>query len=139
MVITSEDVRFKLTDIWGDLKDIWLRNKKYISPTQQELQNALDKFNYSNLPVIPGFNECENFSLFLHSDIKKYGVSEDQNYNWAFGDFICKKTTTFQGVRVHSANICICQDDIYIIEPMYNNTVSIADKNKYDIFFVNMC
>ena len=142
MVVTSNELRDRFNILWPNLKDIWLRNKQYILPTKKELEDAISLFDYSDMKTIPGFNECENFALFLHSDIKKFRVLQDlpnpQQLNWCFGDFICKKQTTFQGIAIHTANICLCEDDFYIIEPMYDNLITKADINKYDIFFVNM-
>lgn len=93
-----------------------------------------------DLPVIKGFNECENFALFLHAEIKKEWVKSnpEEKANWAFGDFIARKQSLLGAVS-HTACICLTQDTFYVIEPMEKNRMGPIDPEKYNIFFVNMC
>lgn len=136
MVISSTKVRKELNKIWPDLKHIWLRNRYYSLPTKAQLEGVL-RNNIIDLPVIKGFNECENFALFLHAQVKMDIVKSnpDEKYNWAFGDFIADKATLL-GQRVHSACLCLTQEGCYIIEPMIEN--KIYETKDYEIFFVNL-
>jgi len=136
MQITSKELRKKFKDEFDGLTQIWLRNKEYVTPTIDELKEVVDKY-VCDLPIIQGFNECENFALFLHADVKKYIVKINKvHYNWAFGDFICKKESIF-GTGIHTACICLCEEGFVIIEPMENNKI-ITTINEYKPFFINL-
>jgi len=136
MKINAKDLRKEFKAVWPDLRQIWLRNKEYIIPAVKDLKSVI-KLYKCDLPVIAGFNECENYALYLHSDVKKHIVKEDKlKLNWAFGDFICQKESLF-GTGVHTANICLCEEGFYIIEPMEKNKI-IENIDSYKLFFVNL-
>ena len=131
-----KDLKAKFKTQWPDLRQIWLRNDTYIIPSLKEMESVVKQY-VSDLPIIKGFNECENFALFLHAEVKKHGVKSGLKHNWAFGDFICKKQSMFQGVVIHSACICLCEEGFYIIEPMENNRILKANED-YKPFFINL-
>ena len=142
MVISSTDVRIKLKTLWPSLNHIWLRNKKYIAPSINELVELVYKYDKSYLPFIKKFNECENYALFLHSDVKLYRVdktlAKQERLNWAFGDMLCEKKG-LTGWKSHTANICICKEGIYIIEPMRKKKkVERANVKRYKVFYINL-
>ncbi len=137
MKITANDLSVEFKKLQADLRQIWLRNKEYWIPSLDELQTVVEKY-ICELPVISGFNECENYALFLHSAVKKHIVEEGiLNLNWAFGDFICKKKTIFFGTVIHTACICLTDQGFYIIEPLEKNKVQAVNED-YDIFFINL-
>lgn len=140
MLISSKDFRAKSKEQWTKLRPIWLRNKYYITPTPEELEEVVSQY-IVDLPVIPGFNECENFALYLHSAVKmhraKLTLKKDEQYNWAFGDFICQKDTFLQGFVPHTACICLTTDGFRFIEPMEENRILKPNKD-YGPFFVNL-
>jgi len=135
-MITSKKLRSAFKSEWPELTQVWLRNKKYIKPGLEDLKAVVSLY-VSDLPVITGVNECENFALYLHSAVKKHCVENETEFNWAFGDFICKKEDLFFGTVTHTACICLCEDGFYIIEPMENNKVLKTNKN-YKPFFINL-
>lgn len=145
MIITSEDLRKDFETKWPILRQVWLRNKIYITPPLQELKDVIKLYPIDH-PIIPGFNECENFALFLHYKVKKHRVKlyeqgklkADELYNWAFGDFICKKNIWFQGPIPHSACVCRCEEGFYFIEPMEQNIVVEPSSDYEPFFFVNL-
>ena len=142
MVISADEVRAELAALWPGLEHIWLRNMRYVRPAPAELDLALAGCRV-DLPVYPGFNECENFALFVHARIKERRVRQaaagnvEQMYNWAFGDMICEKKGLL-GTVVHTACICIAADGVKIIEPMAQNRCAPADPDRYRVFFVNL-
>jgi len=137
MKITANDLRIKFKELNPNLRQIWLRNKEYIIPTLDELKTVVDKY-ICELPVIDGFNECENYALFLHSNVKKHIVEEGKlKLNWAFGDFICQKEILFFGTVIHTANICLCDDEFYIVEPLEKNKI-LKFNDDYRPFFINL-
>lgn len=134
--ITAKVLRDKFKTTWSDLRHIWLRNNEYIIPELKDVETVVEQYKCS-LPVIAGFNECENYALYLHAAVKKHIVEEGKlSLNWAFGDFICKKESLF-GTGVHTANICLCKEGFYIIEPMEENKV-LKVNNDYKPFFINL-
>ena len=135
-IITAKELRVEFKSEWTSLTQIWLRNKKYICPTLSELKIVIEQYPVET-PVIEGFNECENFALFLHADVKRHNVLNSTGlYNWAFGDFICKKDSIF-GTGVHTACICLCKEGFVVVEPMENNKI-ITVLNEYKPFFINL-
>lgn len=137
MKITSKDLKKEFKSEWNSLRQIWLRNKEYIIPELKDVEEVVKKY-ICDLPVINGFNECENFALYLHANVKKHIAEEGKlKLNWAFGDFICKKETLFFGTVIHTACICLCEEGFYIIEPLEKNKILKAN-NDYKPFFVNL-
>jgi len=141
MIVTDDYVKQEIQSLWPDLsKDrFWARNQKYVLPSLNELQTSAANCPV-DLPIIMGFSECELFALGLQYKIKKQWVlSEPQEqYPWAFGDFIALKQTML-GQTVHTACFCLTSDaGIQIIEPMQQNSIKAADTEKYELFFINL-
>jgi hypothetical protein len=137
MKITSKDLKKEFKSEWKELRQIWLRNKEYVVPKLKDVEDITQQY-ICTLPVIPGFNECENFALYLHANVKKHIVEEGKlKLNWAFGDFICKKETMFFGTVIHTACICFCEEGFYFIEPLDQNKIVKANKD-YKPFFINL-
>jgi len=141
MIDSDDYVKTALQAIWPDLADnrFWPRNQKYVLPALNELQAAVAEC-VVDLPIIMGFSECELFALALVYKIKKRWVlSEPQEqYPWAFGDFIAFKQTML-GRTVHTACFCLTSDvGVQVIEPMQQNHIEAADPEKYELFFINL-
>lgn len=143
MIIKSKDLKLAFKSKWPKLRQIWLRNKKFIAPSFGELSTVVRivKKDIPKTKIIAGFNECENLALYLHSVVKlfraKLDLPERERLNWAFGDFICQKETMFDGLVVHTACICFCDDKFYVIEPMDDYSIQEISKI-YRPFFINM-
>lgn len=140
MIILANDLKQEFKKQWPSLRQIWLRNNKYIVPTLEQVKKVTEKY-ICELSIIKGYNECENFALYLHANVKKHNVMQGiDKYNWAFGDFICQFTSTMFGDVIHTANICYTKEGFYFIEPMERNKIVKSDKinNDYKPFFINL-
>ena len=139
MIISSSKLRKRFKEQWPGLTQIWLRNKEYTVPTLLDVMRVTSIPEYiCKLPVINGFNECENYALFLHAKVKEHIVKEGLiKLNWAFGDFICEKETMFENRVIHTACICLCEEGFYFIEPLEQNKI-LEVNNDYKPFMINL-
>jgi len=117
-LITSKQIRKRLKAKWPDLKNVWLTDKEYLEVKLRELQlvlkqweDQLKKFEYK-----PTLSECEEYALFCHAFVKLRQITDrNDDHNWAYGECISSKTLGLEGV--HSANIFLTHDKIYMVEP----------------------
>ena len=143
MIVNTDYIRKELTNVWKDLKFIWLVDKQYIIPTLDELNKALKDSKVEQMKFMNSINDCDDFALQLHASVKRMRgkLAEDgkldpsEQYPWAFGEVIGMQ---FRGRSfLHSQNICICQDGVYLVEPQEDRTW-IADSKNDTVFFVRM-
>ena len=100
------------------------------------LAQLLNETQADRLPYIKKKGECEEFSLILHSAIKQKNIFDDKSkLTWAFGECIGRKFVGFKGV--HSANVCLTKEGVYLIEPQ-TDAYWKADPVSDDIFFIKM-
>ena len=138
MNLTSKQLRKRLADVWPKLSNVWLTDSVYLAVKQREIQLVLSDWekeldNYDYLPTV---SECEEFALFCHAFVKMRQLTDrNDNFNWAYGECICKKV---RGIKqVHSANIYLTHDKVYIVEPQ-TGAYWEANPDEDTVFFVKM-
>jgi hypothetical protein len=136
--LTSKKICERLKEVWPTLNSIWLTDKKYLAVKQREMQLVLKIWedelkNYEYLPTV---SECEEFALFCHAFVKLRQLADrNDDYNWAYGECIAKKLLGVD--MIHSANIYLTHDKIYLVEPQ-TGAFWEANPDEDTVFFVKM-
>ena len=138
MILTSKQIRKRLKKIWPDLKHVWLTDKEYLAVKERELQLVLHEWEgqLKNYEYKPSITECEEYALFLHAFVKlKQLANRNDKFNWAYGECITSQLLGFEAV--HSANIFITHNKIYIAEPQ-SGAFWEVNPDEDTVFFVKM-
>jgi hypothetical protein len=122
MKITADEIRAKVTSIWPDLEYIWLWDKAFWMPPLGAVEGALKTSNVPTMQFIESFCDCDDFALQFVAEVrrKRYmqwasgKLPQDHQFpisiGRAFGDM-------FRGIsKVHMANICLCQEGVYMLD-----------------------
>lgn len=130
--MNSDELKRNIHKIFPKLKDIWIFDRDFIVPTLIDLDKYLQITRTEQEDFIDGKQECDDFALFLHADMKR-ALRKDNIFNWPFGQVF---GTRFNGVdRKHNANICYTQSGLYLIEPQTDERW-LASKNDNILFMV---
>ena len=123
MKISQKELRNELKVIWPAIGFMWVPDYNLWKPSHQEMVDAIEKSTVNRAKFLDDINDCDDFALQLNADIKRLRafdaeagkVPNDQWCPWAFGEVF---GTMFKGwPGAHSANICVCREGIYLIEP----------------------
>jgi len=143
MKITSTEIRTKLNILWPSLKFIWLTDSIYWMPSKLKLEELLVKSQVDRMRYITSIQDCEDFALQLHADVKRIrtfdaeagSIPRNEWYPYAFGEIFGYE---FRGRRQnHAINICICDDGIYLVEPQ-DDRIWAASSNNDKPYFIRM-
>jgi hypothetical protein len=115
----------------------WVPDKHFWVPTIDEVKHVVELTHTQRLPFIENINDCDDFTLHLHSAVNLYRatlardmkIPSNQHIPWAFGEaFGFFQNETYP----HSLNIALTQQGFYLIEPQDDNIWSATRK---DIIF----
>ena len=122
MKITADEIRAKVSEAWPDLEYIWLWDKSFWQPPVQVVEDALKASNVPTMDFIEEFNDCDDFALQFVAETRRKRYFQWKQGNlpaeskfpiamaFVFGDM-------FRGIsKVHAANLCFCQEGIYMID-----------------------
>ena len=143
-ISTAKEIRYELNNIWPNLKFIWLLDKVFWKLPLGQLEKLLAKSRIPEMEFIPLFNDCDDFALQFMVEVrrKRYfarmkGIlpEEQRDYPVSIG---FASGSQFRGIsKYHAANICICQEGIYMLDATpYENRIWKADPKNDSIFFV---
>jgi hypothetical protein len=117
---------------------VWLTDKEYLAVKQREMQLVLKDWEgqLKNYEYKPTVSECEEYALFLHAFVKLRQLADrDDTHNWAYGECITSQLLGFE--MVHSANIYLTHNKIYMAEPQ-SGAFWEANPDEDTVFFVKM-
>ena len=137
-MITSKQIRKRLKKKWPELEHVWLTDTKYLEVKQKEVELVLRSWQGQLKEYVykPTVSECEEYALFLHAFVKLRQLADrDDNYNWAYGECITSQLLGFE--TVHSANIYLTHNKIYLAEPQ-TGAFWEANPDEDTVFFVKM-
>ena len=132
MKISSKGLRAELKNKFPTISFMWVPDYNLWKPTLAEMKAAIKLSEVDRARFLDDINDCDDFALQLNADIKRMRafdgeagkIPKDQWYPWAFGEVF---GTKFNGWPLgHSANICLCQEGIFLIEPQ-NDQIWLAD------------
>ena len=122
MIITPDQVREKVSDLWPDLEYVWLWDKEFWKSPLATIEEALKNSNVPNTQFVDGFWDCDDYALQFMAEVrrKRYfqwvngKLPEDSRYpiaiGFAFGNM-------FRGIsKVHAVNLCLCQEGVYLLD-----------------------
>jgi hypothetical protein len=137
MSISSRKIRNRLKRFWPELKNIWLTDPVYLNTPKEIVdvlalwEGELRKYSFKK-----NLLECEEFALFCHAFVKQHQVfNYSDKYNWAYGECIATKVNGSEGV--HSCNIYLTSNNIYLVEPQ-TGAYWEANPELDTIFFIRM-
>ena len=127
--------------MFNRLDEIWLTDKKYYCPPVDQVEEAIKASKVVNkLPKDEAF-DCDDFALLSNAMVRLYFIEKEWNkknnrwYPIAYGEAIGTKWNAWEDV--HSANICICEEGIMLIEPQQNIIWKANTKND-NLFFIKI-
>ena len=116
--IKALEIRKLIKDLWPNVGFTWLtpHEDKFSMPTIPEVEEFLVQSKVDEERFTDGVKDCDWFSLILHAEAKVYYVNNHAlKYPIAFGEVFATK---FNGWTLkHNANICICKNKVYLVEP----------------------
>ena len=116
MKITAIELRTEVKKIWPNLEEIWTFDSEYWCPMVKELNDAIAASKIKYMEYIPEINDCDDYALQLHAEIKRMrsllaqggSIPDNEQVSWAFGE--CAGTM-FRGISIyHMLNICYCEE-----------------------------
>jgi hypothetical protein len=145
MKVSSIYLYREFKKLWPDLRwyDIRLADENYWLPKQKDLEKALAESKVDRMKFINSINDCDDFALQLHADIKRVRsfmaeyqqIPQEEWVSWAFGEVFGDK---FRGMSMkHAANICATQEGMFLIEPR-EDRIWLANSNNDNIYFIKM-
>ncbi|RLB60801.1 MAG: hypothetical protein DRH08_14865 [Deltaproteobacteria bacterium] len=143
-ILSSKKLRKELKIMWPmftKLDEIWLTDRDYYCPPVKLIKEAIEKCGVVNkLPKGEAF-DCDDFALVANALVRLYFIDKEWNKdgnNWypiAFGEAIGTKWNAWEDV--HSANICMCEEGIMLIEPQHG-TIWKANPADDNLFFIKI-
>jgi len=143
-IISSKKVRKIFKEMWPmfeRLDEIWLTDKRYYCPTLKRVEEAVKKCGViQRIPKDEAF-DCDDFALVANALVRLYFIDHEWNkdgkrwYPIAFGEAIGTKWNGWEDV--HSANICICEEGVMLIEPQHG-TIWKANSKNDNLFFIKV-
>lgn len=140
MKVEFKEIKKEIKKQWPELRWTLPTDTEYWLPTLQEILDFINN-NETDIPYMKDIYECEEFSLGLMVDLRRYRarkkIDENKNHlNWAVGIALTIKSG-LMGDMVHYQNIALTSDSgIILIEPQSN---SITDINKVkELHFILM-
>ena len=141
MIVNSNWIKKYLKSFWP-IDDIWLFDRSFFLLDESTIKKIITELSVKTMKYVPELWDCDNFSLLLNSDVKKYQYDciqcskpKTPHYPWAFGECI---GTKFRGVEMnHSVNIAVCKDGIFFVDPQ-NNYMWKADRKNDDLYFIKI-
>lgn len=133
MKLQFKEIKKEIKKQWPELKWTLPTDSEYWLPTLRELQEFINN-NKNNIPYTKGIYECEEFSLGLMVDLRRWRAKkkleqELNHLNWAVGIALTIKSG-LSGDKVHYQNIALTSDKgIILIEPQ-SNTITNINKIK---------
>jgi hypothetical protein len=115
-ILTAVKIREQVKAIWPGIKFQWMTDEKFSIVPLQDIKNFLAQSDLDKAEFIDHKQDCDDFALQLHAEAKRYFVKNaDLEKPLAFGEVFCTK---FDRVTTpHNANMAICEEGIYLIEP----------------------
>ena len=138
MKIQFKEIKKLIQKQWPELKWTLPTDSYYWTPTLAELQEFIEN-NKTDIPYTKGVYECEEFSLGLMVDLRRWRARkklDKSHLNWAVG-IALTITSGLMGDKVHYQNIAITSDEgIVLIEPQ-SNTITDINRIK-ELHFILM-
>ena len=72
MIITSDQIRKELKDIWRDLQFIWPTNPSWPPMPDDLFPEVIEHCSVKHMVFTPGFWECENYAYRWMSNVEVY-------------------------------------------------------------------
>ena len=140
----SGKIRKNLKKMWPmfeRLDEIWLTDREYYCPPMKLVEQALKECGViSKMPKGEAF-DCDDFAIVANALVKLYFIEKEWNkdgnkwYPIAFGEAIGTRWNGWDDV--HSANICICEEGIILIEPQTGDMWK-ANPTDDNLFFIRI-
>ena len=140
MILSSEQIKVKLKEIWPNLKFIWPTNPNWTLVSDVWLPIIQENCRVDDYTFITGIWECENFAHQFKANVEVYqyfSFIKDEfksQWRWAIGESIGLKSDLFGSKIVHGMNIIITENKVLVYEPQENKFLE--NNNGYDQFFV---
>jgi len=97
----------------------------YLLPSREDLEQAVNDYTSKHLSFMPSIGECEEFTMYLRSDIAKARhiaaiegkIPDDEKYSLAIGEADGLLNDDFSEDEPHTMGLAITDDKkIYYIE-----------------------
>ena len=136
-MVSYKEIRDRIQKLWPDCKNVWLSDLEYEYPKNIDVVTAVvsrdhtDRLRFRNYTF-----DCDDFSLQLAASVSRHiGMNPNIERPWPFGRI---KGRAFQHLAEnHDCNICLLENEIYLIEPM-TDEFFIASATEDKPFFVGM-
>jgi len=134
--IQASEIRKMTKALWPEIGFQWLTDKKFSVPKLEQLKAFLSISELDKQEFIDHAQDCDDFALQLHAEAKRYFVQKEElKYPLAFGECFATRWAGFK--KKHNANICVCEDGIYLIEPQ-TDEIRKANSKTDNILIVRM-
>lgn len=120
--VSTDYIRAELAKLWPNLDMVILLDKEFILPKLAEVVGLFKESKIRLMEFIPEFNDCDDFALFLMSEVRlkryeKYkngSLPVQEAYPIAFGRVV---GDLFRGMGMsHVVNICFTEEGIYFFD-----------------------
>ena len=146
MIITSEDLIKRLTDMWPDLKGfIYNADGTYWMPTFRDLEWLMVDTFFNEYGWTREIFDCDDFSLCLHAfvvqgrykQMMEKKLTKEERLPWSFGQ---AWMTKYRGnIDGHAINICITRDKgMILIEPQSDMLLWEANNETDNCYYVRI-
>lgn len=140
MILSSEQIKVKLKEIWPNLKFIWPTNPNWTLVSNMWLLAIRESCLVNDYEFVDGIWECENFAHQFKANVEKYQYELHQSggfkptWRWAVSESIGTKRDLFGNTIIHGMNIIITETEVRVYEPQEDKFLE--NNNEYDPFFV---
>jgi len=140
MILSSEQIKVKLKEIWPNLKFIWPTNPNWTLVSDVWLPRIQENCRVNHYAFINGIWECENFAHQFKANVENYQYQLymsgefKPDWRWAVGQSIGLKSDLFGSTIIHGMNIITNETDVLVYEPQEDKFLE--NNNEYDPFFV---
>lgn len=120
MQITSSEIRTILRETWPGIQFIWLQDRTYIKPSIKEIESLLIASGVSKLRFNGELMDCDDYALLANAHVKRSRIdmgdslSAEESFHYSFGEAFGDH---IRGMETHTANICLAQEGLFLIEP----------------------
>ena len=143
MIITSDDIRKRIANLWPDIDMVLLTDRLYLIPKLRDYVDIIKKHSVKDLQFVPNIRECEEFSAKIVSDIRNgraekvlsNEINKDEMFNYCIGIAMGWKFKYYN--NPHTLVIFLTTDEVYFLDPQTDRFWE-ADPNNDDVFFIGM-
>ena len=136
-MVSYNEIRGRIKKLWPNCKNVWLSDLEYEYPASIDVVKAIisrdhtDRIRFRNYT-----SDCDDFALQLSASVSRHvGMEPSIERPWPFGRV---KGRSFQHISEnHECNICLTENEIYIIEPQ-SDEVFTASGVEDKLFFVGV-